>query len=93
MGSACVVVAVVKFGDVPLADEGAELAEAPRLLGQVDGDNVFALFADFGTLGDVALEVLVLIGAAGDGNKGFAVQLFAGNVGFHPRNRHRTGRL
>ena len=59
-------VAVVEFGDVALAEQRAELAEAAGRLGDGDGEDGFALLADLGALGDEAQTVEVHVRAACD---------------------------
>ena len=59
-------VAVVELGDVALAEQRAELAEAARALRDGHREHRLALLAELGALGDEAQPVEVHVRAAGD---------------------------
>ena len=64
-----VLVAVAEFGDVVRAKQGAEVEEGAGDFRDGDGKQAFALFTDFGALGDVAQAVEVHVGAGDDVNQ------------------------
>jgi len=86
-------IAIVEFGDVARTQQAAEGLEAARRLGNGHREHGFALFTQFGALGDVAQAVEVHVCARGHRDQRLALQLVAGNRGLHPGNRQGAGRF
>ncbi len=86
-----IAVAVVEFGDVALAEQGAEFAEAAGGFRDGDGQNGFTLFADFRPLGHKAQAVEIHVGPGGDGHQRLAIQLLARGIALGPGHGQRPG--
>ena len=86
-----VLVAVVELGDVLVAEQGAEGEEAAGAFGDGDGEQAFALFADFGALGDVTQAVEVDVGAGDDVDKGEVLATLFGRPFFAAGGSDGTG--
>ncbi len=69
------------------------MPKAAAGLGDGDGQQRFARFADFGALGDEAKAVEVHVGTAGDRNQRFSLQLVLLCVLLQTRNAQGTGGL
>ncbi|RMO18328.1 hypothetical protein ALQ47_05252 [Pseudomonas cichorii] len=87
------VIAVVEFGDLPLADSLAERLEAARLLGNGHGNDGFAAFTQLGTLGHMAQAVEVDVGTGVDGHQGLTADAALLHILLDPGHAQRTGRL
>ena len=59
------VITIIEFGDIALAQQGAEFAETARPLGNADGQNRLALLTHLGAFGDEAETVKIHVGARG----------------------------
>ena len=86
-------VAVIELGDVAGAEQGAELPEAARLLGNRDGQNGLALLAQFGAFGNEPQAVEVHVGAARHGDQRPVFRLAALDPGLGASDRQSPGRL
>ncbi|RMO16362.1 hypothetical protein ALQ46_05467, partial [Pseudomonas savastanoi pv. phaseolicola] len=87
------VVAVVEFGDLPLADGLAERLEAARLLGNGHGDDRLAAFAQLGALGNVTQTVEVDVGSGVDRHQCLTADTALLDVFLDPGHAQRAGGL
>ena len=90
---AILVVAVVEFGDLALADRLAEGLEAARLLRNGDSDDRFALFTQFCTFRHMAQAIEVDVGARIDAHQNLAADALTFDVLLDSGHGQRTGGL
>ena len=86
-------IAIVEFGDLPLAEQLAEFAEASRPLGDRHREHRLALLAQLRALGDEAQPVEVHVGAAGDRDVRAVLRPVPRDPRLHAGDRERAGRL
>src|SRR5690606_40166765 len=80
-------VTVIDLGDAAASERLAESQKAPLWLGNLDGDQRFALPADVGALRDVTQTVEIHVRAAVHGDEGLVAALLARNVALDSRDR------
>ena len=86
-------VPIVEFGDVAIAEQRAELAEAARSLRDRHREDRLARLAELGALGDETQPVEVHVGAAGDRDEGPVPHAVALAPGLDAGHRQRAGGL
>src|SRR5882672_4105362 len=86
-------VAVIEFRDVMLSEGTAETEKAPRLLGNIHGEQHFAAGPDVGALRDMPQAIEIHVGAAADRHVALAGGRTARDVALHAGDGKCAGRL
>ena len=85
--------AVIELGHAARSEQLAKTLEATPCFGDGDRKQGFAVFADFGALGDEAQAVEIHVRAAGDGDQGLAFAALLGHILLDRRHTQRARRL
>ena len=86
-------IAVIKFGDIALAQHPAEGSKTTRPFGNGDTDDGLALLANFGALGNIAQTVKVSIGTTVNGQQCLPLHSMRLNIFLQARQRQRPRRF